>query len=332
MNNSEIKQLLLPLERHYLSAFDEITKSEVSLVADINRHLKSVRGKQLRPKLTMLAAACCGLTPIDEPHHPLFSISAAIEILHTSTLIHDDIIDDSNIRRGIPTVKNQWNNKTAVLLGDFYLACVMQTLNHVNNNTVTAIIDHAVIEMSEGELMQQETSGKYPTDSHTYFNIIWKKTAVFISACCKAGAVIADADRETCDIMQNYGLNFGIAFQINDDILDYLPSDVTGKPQGNDLREHKCTLPLNIALNDSDANTQKKIRTLLQQIDTNDDAVQEISHLVKQCGALSKAANIAEQYIQDAVKDILHFPKSPYRDAMESLAKSINTTTKENLK
>lgn len=317
---SSFNHLLAPLNAHFLSAYNKLTESSIPLINQINRHVLETPGKQLRPQMTMLTACCCGLNDvIITPDHPLFTVSAAIELLHASSLIHDDVVDNSDTRRGNPSVNSLWGNKAAVLLGDFYLAKVMQALNQVDNNEITAIINDAVIQMSEGELLQLQHSGDYSPLQDIYLSIIEKKTASFMAACCLAGTSLATHDMALREQARRFGLNIGLAFQIRDDILDYMPASVTGKPQGNDLREHKCTLPLILALQNMDSNNKDFFLSLLKDSDISDTKIKNIIDTVSQGGYLNAAAKTLELYVTKAREALNQLPDNPYRQALYEL-------------
>ena len=319
MDLTFIENLISPIYPHFKSAYDSISASDIPIVNSINRHLKSKDGKQIRPMLTLLSALCCGL-PDDIPQdHPIFKIAAAIETLHCSTLIHDDVIDESDTRRGIATINSLWNNKTAVLAGDFYLAQVMRTINEVNDQRITHLINLTVIKMCEGELLQLQQTNHLYGDKSTYFQIIQRKTAIFLAACCEAGAIFASADSKTLNDAHTFGLNLGMAFQIRDDILDYYPTAVTGKPQGNDLREHKCTLPLIITLQNAPDDIKKNIMSLLEHDVITDSAVETISAYVNAYG-IESAAETLELYIDTAMQSLNNLPDNKFRSALQSLS------------
>lgn len=299
---------------NFIDAYKRLTDSVVPLVGEVNSYVQGTHGKLLRPKLAMLTACCCGLPTAIDANHPLFAISAAIELLHASTLIHDDVVDNSDTRRGKPSVKSLYGNKVAVLMGDYYLAKVMQTLNSVDNKEITAIISNAVIKMSEGELLQLQHNGTYAEDIDIYMKIIEYKTASFLSACCQIGSTLASSNAMLREQARLFGLNIGIAFQIRDDILDYMPQSLTGKPQGNDLREGKCTLPLIYALKKQD--NKEKITSLLKEKPLSDTNLHSIIDTVSQGGHLNQAANTLTLYIDRARKALEAFPHNSYRDSL----------------
>lgn len=315
MKLTEITQLIAPLIPHYNAAQERLVDSDIAIIQEINRHLHRDNGKQFRPLLAMLTACCCGLPQDADADHPIFTIAAAIDTLHTSTLVHDDVVDEASIRRGLDTVNKVWNNKTAVLLGDYYLARVMDAVNSIDNKRVTQIINDTVTQMSEGELLQQQHCGHYDIDKADYFQIISRKTAVFIAACCQIGAILGGADTTQSNTAHLFGFNLGIAFQIRDDIIDFLPSQQTGKPQGNDLREHKVTLPLLLALRDS--RIRVSLLPLLEKEQLSDSDVKEITSTLESNGFLEQAAAVMHQYLDLATKDLQCLPCNIYREGLE---------------
>ena len=314
-----IKQLLEPFRPSLLSAYKELTISSIPIIEDVNSHLNSTQGKQLRPLMTILTGLCCGLDDTLAADHPVFAAAAAIETLHASTLMHDDVIDNADIRRGVPSVRKQWGNKAAVLVGDFYLARIMQTFNKIDNKAVTSIIGDTVAQMSEGELLQLQHNGIYTDDNNTYLTIIEKKTAVFMAACCEVGAVFATGDERLRQHARRFGLNLGMAFQIRDDIIDYMPATVTGKPQGNDLCEGKCTLPLIHALKNSDDDTKKNILSLLKEKPLSDTNLKRLMDTVTHGGYLASAARVHDEYLECALEALQALPDNKYRAALAAL-------------
>lgn len=319
MKLNEIESIVAPLTVHYLTAQQKLISSDIPIIAEINRHIQSKKGKQLRPLLTFLSALCCGLPSNAEQEHPIFTAVAAIETLHTSTLVHDDVVDESDIRRGEATVNKLWGNKTAVLLGDFYLAQVMHAINDIDDKRITRIFNDTVIQMSEGELMQQQFCGNYNTDKSIYFQIIKKKTALFLAACCKIGTTFVTDNTELQNAACLFGENLGMAFQIRDDILDFKPSQLSGKPQGNDLKEHKCTLPLILAL-ESDYN-RKAILPILSKQDITDQDVANVNDIIQKDNTLQKAEAVLQDYLDKAEQHLMQLPDNSYRIAMHKLTK-----------
>ncbi len=315
---------MMPL---YHKAFENITRNNNPVLSTISARLIESGGKQIRPLMTLLCAAASGLKTSNDSSHPLYCTAAAIQLLHNSSLIHDDVVDNSSLRRGTPTINDSWGNKVAVLAGDYYLSVVMRTINRINNPQLTETISLIVTEMAQGELLQLQQTGNYHIDEETYLTIIRKKTACFMEASCLAGAIIADADQECRMALKNYGLNIGMAFQISDDILDLLPSQSTGKTQGNDLREHKTTLPVILALKSDDTDNKNKLISLLQIEEPTLNDINTISTILNKLGAIDKARKIKTKYIDKALQSITHLPENQYHNALTELAKKINSDT-----
>ena len=316
MKLADIQSLIEPLRKQYRQAYNTLLGDGTGIIADINRHIMDLRGKQLRPTLTLLSAAACGLSLNAAPSHPIFKVTAAIEMLHNCTLIHDDVVDESSVRHGVPTANKVWNNKIAVLAGDYYLAKVMQTLNAVDIKPVTNIINETVISMSCGELEQQETCRHYNTSKEKYISIIDKKTAVFMSACCEIGAILAGAGETVQQTARKYGRSLGLAFQIRDDLIDFLPTEYSGKPQGNDISEHKVTLPLINAMSMLDEDTKAEISTLLDKKALSDKEKETVSNLVIRNDIVLATRKEMEKHLLDAGNEAKKMPHNKYSEAL----------------
>lgn len=319
MNAIETLRLLL---KPQLTQFDQLYSSQmlssVPLVNEINEYLRARSGKQIRP-LLLLASAQAGLYPGSGHEHDKVmatktKLALAMEILHNSSLMHDDVVDESALRRGQETVRQHWSNKIAVLCGDYYLAQVMAILNQVNDKEVSMIVDRTVIEMSEGELLQQQISRSYDQDEENYNNVIFKKTASLMGACCEIGY----------RMLREFGVQFGMAFQIRDDILDYHPESETGKPCGNDIKENKMTLPLLCYLQQNGKEEQIRVRQLFESGPVSDADARNLSERVRQSGALHLAHMKLSQRIQQAIEALKVLPDSPYRAALEQLSLSLS--------
>lgn len=319
MKLTDIEKHIHPLLTHFQSAYSTLSGSDVSIIKEINQHLQTHTGKQLRPLLTLLSAACCGLPLQAESRHPVFSICAAIELLHNATLIHDDVVDQSDTRRGYPTVNTQWDNKTAVLVGDYYLAQVMLTLNALHNDEVTTIINQTVVEMTEGELLQQQCRKHFDIDEEIYNRIIYDKTSCFMAACCEIGALMATADNKLRATARQYGEHFGMAFQMRDDLHDILPTLVTGKPRGNDLRERKATLPLILALRNADTGTKKEMLALLNKEELCDSDIQHLTDIIGSENNKQQCLKRIEDHLEQARQAALTLPENSFRDDLVAL-------------
>lgn len=324
MQLSEIEKTLTPILSHFQSAYKELTdSSEVTILEEIAHHLLARQGKHLRPTLMLLSACCCGFPLTAKKDNPIFKIAAAIEALHNSTLLHDDVVDRSEMRRGSATINKLYNNKVAVLAGDYFLAKVMMAVNEVDNKKVTEIINNTVIEMSEGELLQQQYNSQFDIDESVYFDIIRKKTAVFIALSCQAGAIFSTIDDRRIAAAKEFGEALGMAFQIRDDILDYMPSSRSGKTQGNDLVEKRCTLPLILALRNSGANDRNDILQILNNETIDPTNMGKALAFVIENNGLLLASRILSKYIDSALTSLEVFPDNKYRQMLQELAISL---------
>lgn len=323
MNLTKTAQDIAPQMRHFLSAYQSLTGSDTPIIQTVNRHVQQHGGKQLRPLLTMMTALCCGLPSDTDGDHPLFSLSAAIETLHNATLIHDDVVDESDLRRNQPTVNQLWSNQIAVLVGDYYLAQVMLTVNAVNIPEVTHLINQLVVDMTEGELLQQECCRHYDIDESIYYRIIRKKTACFLAACCEIGARLATDDHQLHEAAHQFGCHLGMAFQLRDDLMDYLPSSRTGKPQGNDLREHKTTLPLILALRQANPHTKNEILALLEKKHPDNDDILRLTDLVATEETVQMTRYELEKHLETAKESALLLPDNRYRDHLLDICRML---------
>jgi octaprenyl-diphosphate synthase len=244
--------------------------------------------------------------------------AALIELLHTATLVHDDVVDDSNYRRGFFSINAIWKNKIAVLVGDYLLSKgLLLSVENKDFDLLTSV-STAVREMSEGELLQIEKARKLDITEEVYFDIITKKTATLISACCAVGVQSTDADEKYAEIARNFGEKVGIAFQIKDDLFDYGDAEI-GKPLGIDIKEKKMTLPLIFALQNTTRSTKKHIIQLIKNESENPKKVREVIDFVKSTGGLQYAHKRMNDYAQEAKELLQQFPESSYRKSLEDL-------------
>jgi octaprenyl-diphosphate synthase len=243
-----------------------------------------------------------------------------IELLHTATLIHDDVVDEANERRGSFSINALWRSKIAVLVGDFLLSKGLLLAIETNEFELLRNMSHAVKEMSEGELLQIERSRRMNIDEETYFDIIHKKTATLIASCLVNGAVSAGAEQAMIDKMYEYGVNLGLAFQIKDDIFDYQAKGALGKPTGNDIKENKLTLPLIYALSRVDKVKKRRMLSQLRKSKRSQQAVEEVIRFANEYGGIEYATNRMNEYKDKAIAALKPFPESIYRDALIDMA------------
>lgn len=279
----------------------------------IMRYVVKRKGKQLRPMFVFLSARLFG-----EVNESTYRAASLVELLHTATLVHDDVVDDSIERRGFFSVYALWKNKASVLVGDYLLAKgLLLSLEH-NDFQILKFLSDAVRQMSEGELLQMEKSRSLNLDEGVYFEIIKSKTASLLASACAAGAWSTLQDAETAERMKAFGEKVGIAFQIKDDLFDYASQDV-GKPTGNDIKEKKLTLPLIYTLNNVDKETKRKMIYIIKNENTRKTKVQYIIDVVEKNGGIEYTNQKMAGYKKEAL-DILHsFPASDIRNGFEQL-------------
>lgn len=294
--------------------FRQSMKSDVALLDKVTQYILKRKGKQIRPMFVFLSAKMCG--NISESS---YNAAALIELLHTATLVHDDVVDDAFERRGFFSVNALWKNKIAVLIGDYLLSRGLLLAVDGNEFHLLRIVSNAVKEMSEGELLQIEKARRLDVNENIYFEIIRKKTAVLIASCCACGAVSAGADDETVKKMWDFGEKTGIAFQLKDDLFDYGNSDEIGKPTGIDIKEKKMTLPLIYALNNASWLEKRKIINHIKNHSDNPKKVQEVIHFVNKSGGLGYAQKKMQHYKDQALQILETLPPSESKDKLNQL-------------
>jgi octaprenyl-diphosphate synthase len=240
----------------------------------------------------------------------VFHAAALIELMHTASLVHDDVVDDSNMRRGFFSINALWKNKIAVLVGDYLLARGLLLAVHKQEYEMLRIVSHAVEEMSEGELIQIEKARKLDIDEDTYFEIIRKKTAALIVACTTAGTHSAGVIGPAYEKMEKFGEYLGIAFQIRDDLFDYEPNGLFGKPAANDIKERKMTLPFIYALNHCEASEKRHIVKMMRQKNKSAKTIETIISFVKNQGGVTYATQIMNAYKEKSIEILASFPQN----------------------
>ncbi len=306
--------------REQLDQFNEYfrkqMKSNVALLDVVVRYILKSRGKQLRPTLVFLSGGLCG--GISER---TFVGASMVELLHTATLVHDDVVDSADERRGFASINAVWKNKVAVLVGDFLLSRGLLSAVETNEFAFLAVTSRAVRRMSEGELLQIQKSRQRHIDEETYYRIISDKTASLISTCCEIGAISATDDTDTQIRLRNFGEQLGLAFQIRDDVLDYTSrTAILGKPVGNDIREGKLTLPLIYALQQSRNGEVKKILSLVKSKKANDKEVAYVHDFVQASGGNAYAQRKARELATEATHLLSVFPDSAYKTSLLNFA------------
>ena len=316
MTTVTIKDIQAPIAgemAEFERKFRNYMKSKVPLLDSIMSFIVKRKGKQIRPILVLLTAGVCG--GIKES---TFRGAALIELLHTATLVHDDVVDDAHYRRGFFSVNALWKNKIAVLVGDYLLSRGLLLSIDNDDFGFLKIISKAVREMSEGELLQIEKARRLDITEEIYFEIIRQKTATLLSACCSVGASSAEADVEIQKKMGIMGEKLGIAFQIKDDLFDY-GEDEVGKPRGIDIKEKKMTLPLIYALNNASWLEKRKIINIVKNKSEDPDKVNEVISFVKASGGLEYARDAMFRYFDEAKVMLNDFEDSIYKISLEKL-------------
>lgn len=289
-------------------------RSRVGLLELVTRYVLRQKGKEIRPVLVLLAAKLCGgVTPQS------YRGAALVELLHTATLVHDDVVDEAERRRGAFSINALWKNKVAVLLGDYLLSRGLLLALDARDYALLHTVSDAVRRMSEGELLQIEKAARLDIDEATYLRIIGDKTASLIAACLVCGAVSAGADEATQARVRAVGEKLGLAFQIRDDLFDYGGVDV-GKPLGLDLQERKLTLPLIKALERADAGERRRVMRIVRRRKKSAADVRAVQDFVRERGGLAYTRQAMEALAADAASELQTFPPSGARDALVGLA------------
>lgn len=287
--------------------------SKVPLVENIGQYIVDAGGKRLRPLLVLLAAGCLG--PIKTGHTTL---AAIIEFIHTATLLHDDVVDISNLRRGRPTANAKWGNAPSVLVGDFLYSRAFQLLVELGDMRLMGLLADTTNTIAEGEVLQLTKAGDPTTTEADYFSVIESKTAVLFAAATQGAAILSNADNAITQHLTNYGLQLGIAFQLADDVLDYLGDpEKMGKNIGDDLSEGKPTLPLIQTLKTGTSAEQALIASAISTKDTTH--IDAIVTAVRRCGALEHTLSTADAYARKALAELEQIPSSRYKTALTDL-------------
>ena len=287
--------------------------SKVALLNRITHYLVNRKGKQMRPMFVFLVAKMVSNGEISERTYRGASV---IELIHTATLVHDDIVDDSNMRRGFFSINALWKNKIAVLVGDYLLSKGLLLSIDNNDFDLLKIISIAVREMSEGELLQIEKARRLDITEEVYYDIIRQKTATLIAACCSLGAASVKPNSEEVEIMRKFGELIGMAFQIKDDLFDYSEEKI-GKPTGIDIKEQKITLPLIFALNNASKKEKSWLINSLKNYNKDKSRVKEVISFVKEKGGLYYAIKMMKEFQQNALKMLEKYPDSEYKNSLQ---------------
>lgn len=313
MSLDAIKQPIADELEVFEQRFRSSMTSNVPLLNKITWYIVQRKGKQVRPMLVLLSARLFG--PISEAS---YSAASLVELLHTATLVHDDVVDDAYERRGFFSINALWKNKIAVLVGDYLLSQGLLLSVRHQQFRLLEIVSRAVKEMAEGELLQMEKARRLDIQEDIYFDIIRQKTASLIAAACSAGAASTAPDEADVERIRLFGEKTGMAFQIRDDLFDFGTDDI-GKPLGIDIKEKKMTLPLIYALSKSDRSTRRHIINLIKNESHKTDKVKEVIEYVRRSGGLEYAQEVMYRFRQEAFDLLDGLPDSPARQSLKDL-------------
>ena len=298
--------------------FKSSLKTRVPLLDKIMHYIIKRKGKQMRPMFVFLCAKIFNNTK-----ESTYTAASLIELLHTATLVHDDVIDEANFRRGVFSINALWKNKVSVLVGDFLLSRGLLLAVEKEEFGLLKIVSKAVKEMSEGELLQIEKTRRLNITEDIYFDIIRKKTAALISACCESGAASSGTSEENINLMKEFGEKVGIAFQIKDDLFDYTQSPLIGKPTGLDIREKKMTLPLIYTLNNISKQERRFIINTIKNDSKNSKKIERIISLVKETKGLEFAEKKMNDYYNEALGFLEKIKDSEAKTSLIELVKYV---------
>lgn len=315
MKELDLKSISKPIEKElaeFEKKFSEVLKSKVALIDLITKYILRQKGKKIRPILVLLSAKLCG-----KVNERTYIAANLVELLHTATLIHDDVVDDAKTRRGLASINAVWKNKVSVLMGDFLLSKGLIIALEGDEFEFLKSTSDAVKRMSEGELLQIQKARNFDATEETYFKVISDKTASLIRTCCRIGALSTSDDKQKVETMSEFGECIGIIFQLRDDLLDYVGrKKLLGKSPGNDLKEKKFTLPLIIALKNAPSKRAKEIMKLIKD---GKPKFEEVYNFVNEYGGIEYTNEKIKKYSEQATKLICTFPETETKKALLNL-------------
>ena len=313
----KFKEIIAPIEpafQKFKQEFSNVMTSEVALLNDVFKHIQASQGKQIRPVLILLSAEICGgITP------KTYRSAVSMEMLHLGTLLHDDVIDQAEMRRNQPSVNAKWDSKVAILVGDYLFAETLKTLTAHKDYGILELINEAVKKVSEGELTQMQNTANVEVSEDIYYDIIDKKTASLFAAACACGAFSTDTTQENVTTFHQIGWHLGMAFQIKDDLLDLLPSAETGKTKGNDIHEQKLTLPLIHFLKTASETDKKTALDIVQNHYLNIEKIQQLSQQILDSESLAYTESQISEHIEKARILLNPFPDGVGKTTLQNL-------------
>jgi octaprenyl-diphosphate synthase len=301
--------------RLFDTKFKEAFLSDNAFLTKISKYILQENGKKLRPTIVLLAAKLCG-----KCNEASIDVAVSLELLHTSSLVHDDIVDDTMERRGRASINSLWNNKIAVLVGDFLFTKSALYATQTRNIEIVQMLGNIGYQLSDGELLQLSKANQFDTTEEDYYTVIRKKTALLFACCAKMGAMSVGADAEMTANLGDFGEYLGLCFQIKDDIFDYSDNTKIGKPTGNDIREGKITLPLIFSLKNDNSARKEKIVNWLKINDLSNNNIAEIIRFVQETGGIDYATKQMTAAKTKAIKSLAKFPESAVKQSLIACA------------
>ena len=289
---------------------------KIPLIDNLANHILTAGGKKIRPIVTLLTSKLCNYSGKNH-----LSLAACVELIHTATLLHDDVIDESKMRRGIPTANDLFGNKSSVLVGDFLFSKSFELMVTNGSKSILKILSKTSSTLAEGEVMQLTTIKNYLTDDQSYMNIIKAKTASLFSAASEISALLTNQDNQTQKNLKKYGEYLGTAFQLVDDALDYIGNEKLGKKIGDDFREGKITLPVIIAISNSDKEEKNFWKRVIELENRNEDDFKRALKIIEKYDGINITMNRALEFSECAIKSLNHFPESNFKNALQELPK-----------
>ncbi len=318
------KEELFLLIKDDLSRIEEALKrnfaSYIPFINEVSQYILFAGGKRLRPLLTVLCARLCGA------ERDAYRLSVLFEYLHAATLLHDDVIDSAAFRRGRRAAHHIWGNQAVILVGDFLYSRAIRIAVEEGNMDVLDVVSRTTILMSEGEILQLLNCDNVEITEDEYLEVIYRKTAALISAACETGAIFANKDSWHREALRDFGTYLGYAFQITDDLLDYLGvSGETGKDVGNDFKEGKVTLPLIVALERADGDDRKRLLSLIKESEPTPEGFNEVCRLIEKYDGFNHTRRRAEEFVEKALSCLGRFPSSEPRNLLEGITRYVLT-------
>jgi octaprenyl-diphosphate synthase len=306
-----VRQPIIEEMQLFRETFVNSLKTDNPLLSSVNQYILQKSGKQLRPTISILAAKLCG-----QVNQSSINAALSLELLHTASLVHDDVVDDTFERRGVASVNANWNNKIAVLSGDYMLSKSLHSAAATNNLQILTSIAKIGMELADGELLQLSLAEQVKISEKEYYNVIRKKTALLFAACAEVGGLSVGANEEQLTHLRNFGEYLGICFQIKDDIFDYSDNIKIGKPTGNDIREGKVTLPLIYALENSNIESRNEIIQMISQKELDSDNIEFITQFAIQNGGLVYAMEQMDIFKDKAIAELSSFEDNEAKKAL----------------